>query len=70
MVNFTSNVGVQIAAHHQERADWTLNFTITSYRVHINSWILEKVLKFAQQVSRPGKRLENRDKVLKNDKKS
>ena len=32
-------------------------------RVHTESWILEKVLKFAQQFSRPGKSLENRDKV-------
>ena len=34
------------------------------------SWILEKVLKFAQQFSRPGKSLENWDKVLKNGTKS
>ena len=36
----------------------------------IQSWILEKVLKFAQQFFRPGKSLENRDKVWKNSKKS
>ena len=29
------------------------------------SWLSEKVLKFAQQFSRPGKSLENRDKALK-----
>ena len=34
-------------------------------RVHTESWILEKVLKLAQQFSRPGKSLENRGKVLK-----
>ena len=33
-------------------------------------WILEKVLKFAQQFSRHGKSLENGDKVWKNGKKS
>ena len=31
----------------------------------VPSWILGKVLKFAHQFSRPGKGLENRDKVLK-----
>ena len=31
----------------------------------VQSWILEKVLKYAQQFSRPGKSLENRGKVLK-----
>ena len=33
------------------------------YRVCTESWILENVLKFAKQFSRPGKSLENRDKV-------
>ena len=33
------------------------------------SWILEKVLRFALQFSRPGKSLENRDKVEQKDKK-
>ena len=32
-------------------------------RVRTESWIFEKVMKFAQQFSRPGKSLENRDKV-------
>ena len=36
-------------------------YTITLYSI----WILEKVLNFAQQFSRPGKSLENREKVLK-----
>ena len=35
-------------------------------RVHTQSWIIEKVLKFVQQFSRPGKSLENRDEVCKN----
>ena len=39
-------------------------------RVRTKSWIPEKVLKFAQQFSRSGKRLENRDIVWKNGKKS
>ena len=39
-------------------------------RVRTEAWILEKVLKFAQQFSRPGKSLENEDKVWENDKKS
>ena len=39
-------------------------------RVRTESWILEKVLKFAQRFSRPGKSLENGDKVWKNGKKS
>ena len=39
-------------------------------RVRTESWIPEKVLKFAQQFSRSGKRLENRDIVWKNGKKS
>ena len=38
---------------------WDLN------RVCTESWILEKVLKFAQQFSRLGKSLENRNKVWK-----
>ena len=32
---------------------------------HYSIWILEKVLNFAQQFSRPGESLENREKVLK-----
>ena len=43
----------------------TVNFTR-----FIQSWILEKVLKFAKQFSRPGKCLENRDKVWNNGKQS
>ena len=39
-------------------------------RVRTKSWILEKVLKFAQQLSGPAKSLENKDKVLQNGKKS
>ena len=39
-------------------------------RVRTEAWILEKVLKFARQFSRPGKSLENEDKVWENDKKS
>ena len=39
-------------------------------RVLTESWILEKVLKFAQQFSKPGKSLENGNKVWKNGKKS
>ena len=35
-------------------------------RVHTESWILEKVLKFVQQFFRPGKILENRDEVYEN----
>ena len=35
----------------------------------VQSWILEKVLKFAKQFSRPGQSLENGDKVWKNGKK-
>ena len=31
----------------------------------VQSWILEKILKIAQQFSRPGKSLKNRGKVLK-----
>ena len=31
------------------------------HRVRTESWIIEKVLKFAQQLSRPGKSLENVD---------
>ena len=38
---------------------------ITPYRVRTDSLILEKVLKFAQQFSRPRKSLENGDKVWK-----
>ena len=41
-----------------------------SLRVCTESWILEKVLKFAQQFSRPGKSLVNGDKVRRNGKKS
>ena len=41
---------------------------LTGYRTE--SWIPEKVLKFAQQFSRLGKSLENRDKVRKNGTKS
>ena len=37
-------------------------------RVPAESWILEKVLKFAQQFSIAGKSLENRDEVWKNGK--
>ena len=36
----------------------------------VQSWILEKGLKFAKQFSRPGQSLENGDKVWKNGKKS
>ena len=36
----------------------------------VQSLILEKVLKFAQQFSRPGQSLEGGDKVWKNGKKS
>ena len=36
----------------------------------VQSWILEKVLKFVQQFFRPGKSLENGGKVWKNGKKS
>ena len=36
------------------------------HRVPTESWILEKVLTFAQQFSRPGKSLENGDKIWKN----
>ena len=39
-------------------------------RVPIESFILEKVLKFAQQFFRPGKSLENGDKVWKDGIKS
>ena len=39
------------------------------YSVRTESWILEKVLKFALQFSRPGKSLENRDKVEQKAKK-
>ena len=39
-------------------------------RVLTESWILEKVLKFSQQFSRPEKSLENKDKVWKNGKNS
>ena len=35
-------------------------------RVRTESWIFEKVMKFAQQFSRPGKSLENGEKVWKN----
>ena len=35
-------------------------------RVHTESWILEKVLKFVQQFFRPRKILENRDEVCEN----
>ena len=45
-------------------------FCYTKPKVHTETWILEKVLKFAQQFSRCGKSLENRDKVWKNSKKS
>ena len=38
-------------------------------RVLTESKILEKIFKFAQQLSRPGKSLENWAKVLKNGKK-
>ena len=50
---------------------WTLAGVV--HRVRTEPWILEKVwiiiIKFAQQFPRPGKSLENRDKVLKNGKK-
>ena len=36
------------------------------HRVRTESWSLEKVLTFAQQFSRPGKSLENGDKIWKN----
>ena len=39
-------------------------------RVRTESWILEKVLKFAQQFSRPEKSLESKDEVWKIGKKS
>ena len=35
-------------------------------RVRTESWIFEKVMKFAQQFSRLGKSLENGEKVWKN----
>ena len=34
------------------------------FMVHIDSWIIEKVLKFAEQFSSPGKSLEKRNKVM------
>ena len=34
------------------------NITMTCFNIHTKSWILEKVLKFAQQFSRPEKSLE------------
>ena len=40
------------------------------YSGRTESWIIGKVLKIAQQFSRSGKRLENRDKIWKNGKKS
>ena len=43
---------------------WLHKF-VNVHRVRTESWILEKVLKFAQQFFRPGKSLENRAKVLK-----
>ena len=43
---------------------------VVNIKVHTESWILVKILKFAQQFSRPGKSLENGDKVQKNGGKS
>ena len=59
----------------QETIQWPLSsckkYNYVHYsRVRTESWILEKVWKFWNQFSRPGKSLENKDKVWKNGKKS
>ena len=46
----------------------SLSVRVYRDRVRTESWILEKVLKFSQQFSRPEKGLENKDKVWKNGK--
>ena len=45
------------------RFPWSI-FSLPRFRVRTESWILEKVLKFAQQLSRPGKSLEKMIKSL------
>lgn len=60
----------QICAQHFVYLYVSHSSVLVVFRVRTKSWILEKVWKFANYFSRPGKSMEIKGKVLKNGMKS